>query len=77
MVGMLFSVASSTAAEIPALVTEWYALNAKCRDTYISGVTDAWCNKRDALSKDLNKKGMCYGRPNEPGYLMDWHVCKY
>jgi hypothetical protein len=33
------------------------------------------CDNREKLGKVLKNAGWCYGRPNEPGYMMDWHRC--
>jgi hypothetical protein len=33
------------------------------------------CDNREKLGKVLTKAGWCYGRPDQPSYMMDWHRC--
>ncbi|MCF3638734.1 hypothetical protein LXM94_01950 [Rhizobium sp. TRM95111] len=33
------------------------------------------CESRETYGKMLDERGWCYGRENEAGYQMSWHVC--
>jgi hypothetical protein len=58
------------------IISQWMQQNGDCR----GGRGDAdntWraCDRREAIGTKLEAVGWCYGRENEAGYQMQWHLC--
>ncbi len=66
----------SPSQDVALLLKRVAELNTRCRGG--SGDdpdTLAACDARDVLVEELRARGWCYGRPDEPGYLHNWHPC--
>lgn len=56
------------------LIEEYRGADDECRGGG-SEQTEAWCERREQISKILDERGWCYGRAGEFGYEMGWHKC--
>jgi len=62
--------------DINALLTLDASANGKCRGgSGDSPATQYACDERTEYEDRLAALGMCYGRPGEFGYQMQWHRC--
>lgn len=66
------------AAENPqALIDRWATENDRCRGG--SGDDDETfqaCDRRDALTTQLNAAGWCYGHDGQAEFEREWEVCE-
>lgn len=66
----------SGAGDAKAMILRWTELNTLCRSG--SGDNPATlqaCEDRDALGRQLEAQGFCYGENDEFGFQADWAVC--
>lgn len=59
-----------------SFIKDWSVANSDCRG--LSGDDPrgySACQRRDEITEKLQAIGYCYGRPEEAGYQMDWHIC--
>lgn len=66
----------ASAKDRPALIAEYEVRNTRCRGG--SGDdpgTQAACDERQRLGREINRLGWCYGEKGQMGYQMAWHPC--
>lgn len=58
------------------LIKRWYSENTLCRGgPGNASATNAACARREKTRSLLESRDMCYGRPGESGFQMEWHAC--
>lgn len=59
-----------------ALLHAWVGENEACRGgSGDEAATWRACERRERVSVQLGRLGLCYGRDDEPGYRSEWHRC--
>lgn len=74
--GAIAQTRTPAAISTEALLSAWAVENEACRGG--SGdEASTWkaCERREHVSAQLGRLGLCYGREGEPGYMSDWHRC--
>jgi hypothetical protein len=62
--------------DVQSMIKKNNELNSRCRGgSGDNPMTWKYCDERDALSKEIIKKGWCYGEVNQSGSEMEWHRC--
>ncbi|MGD9739103.1 MAG: hypothetical protein AB7O56_11140 [Bauldia sp.] len=58
------------------LIDMWVVENGQCRGGH-GDDPETWraCGRRDLLDLELDGRGWCYGRANEPATQNAWHRC--
>jgi hypothetical protein len=61
---------------VAALTKRWYDADARCRGgSGDSPATDAACDERERYTTRLHALGQCYGKHDQFGPDMKWHLC--